>query len=103
MNTKERKQFRTTKVWKDFRKYMKKLQHNTDPITKHKLLPRANLHHLDMNVNRYDNLDPSHFVFLNSKTHDTIHFLYTYWVRDPDVLKRIEILLKEMYRLTNSK
>lgn len=99
MKQNEKTIFRRSKKWKDFRKQLKDKQKN-DPITGSKLTLRSNCHHKDLDSERYDDLsDESHFVMLNQKTHDTIHFIYNIYRKDPEVLQRIKELLDQMVEL----
>ena len=84
--------FRQTKAWKEFRSEMKEYCRNVDYITQSKLLRGANLHHKVLlksskNVERVmqhytDITDKDNFVFLNKTTHDTVHFLFRYYIKD---------------------
>lgn len=68
--------FRRTKAWKDLRDKFKKEQ-KTDPITGKILSKTYNLHHGDLNPDHYTDIsDTSHFIGLNSATHDVVHFFY---------------------------
>ena len=93
---KEKSKFRQSVKWKKYRNYRKK-KDKIDCITLFPLRKGWNLHHLDLNEEHYEDLsDDSHFKPLNKKTHDTIHFLYNYYVKDEKIIRRIEILLKKM-------
>ena len=93
----EKKKFRTRKVWKDKRKEIIRKQEKKDPVTLKPLSKTCPLHHLDLNPDNYEDLsDDSHFAALNKKTHDMIHFLYTYYKKDEDVLVRIKEILDRM-------
>ena len=98
---KKRKSFLQTKKWKELRHKMNVLQKGMDPITKKKLL-KGCCHHLDLRKSNYENIeDESRFVLLNKKTHECIHFLYNYWVKDKEILNRIEDLLIMMETFSN--
>ena len=74
MNGKERKLFRNSRAWKEFRARIKEKQ-KTDPVTGAKLTPMSNLHHMDLDDSHYTDLsDESHFVFLNQATHKCVHY-----------------------------
>ena len=88
--------FRKTSKWKDFRKKMKAEQ-KVCQLTGKPLLKGFNLHHMNLNPEEYKNLkDKTLFLCLNKKSHDVIHFLYTYYKTDEDILKRLEYILKRM-------
>lgn len=71
-----KRKFRGSKEWKEFRQYMRSKQ-KVDPITGAKLTAMANLHHLDLNDEHYEDLsDETHFVFLNQAMHKVVHALF---------------------------
>ena len=79
---------------------MNVLQHGIDPITGAKLAKGCNLHHRHVTAGEDDYKDMSNeddFVMLNSMTHKMLHFLYTYWKKDPSIMDRIEEELKLWY------
>lgn len=39
------------------------------------------------------------FLALNSETHKIVHYLFNYYKKDPDVLKRLEAVLNKMREL----
>lgn len=69
--------FRSSKIWKDFRKKKMLEQKGKDPITGRKLYGGWNLHHRiltsDMDVYR-DLSDSDNFIGLNKATHEAVHF-----------------------------
>lgn len=100
MNYQARKEFRRTPAWKAF-KHKCRLHTSKDYITKQPLVAQWNLHHLDLNTARYDNLDMNRFMPLNPKTHELIHELYKLYKRDHKVLDRIKETLEKMEAFTN--
>ena len=51
----------------------------------------ANCHHRNLNAEDYECLDnEDDFVMINSQTHDCLHWLYRYYVNDPNILIRIK-------------
>lgn len=94
--------FRRSAKWTKFRRYMKAKQ-KVDPITGSSLAPTCSVHHLDMREANYENLDDeTHFVALNSQSHETVHFLWQArggWRRA--VLGLIRIL-KDMERINGT-
>ena len=95
---KMKRDFRKSKIWVSFRHQINVKQHGLDPITQKKLYRGANLHHKDLNEAHYTDLsNEDHFVMVNKQTHDAIHWLYTYYRKDKDIIKRIADLLEEMY------
>lgn len=94
--------FRTSAKWKKFRHFKHTQQLGIDPITNKKLLKKANLHHLDLDATHYEDItQPENFVFLNYETHKVIHFLYTYYKKDPLILERFKVYLDKMVDLNS--
>ena len=90
--------------WKRLRSERKKAAGYVDFITKQPLSKTWNLHHLDLRSAHYTNIsDSERFLPLNKETHDFIHWLYSLWYRDRRILKRIQIVLDDMYRYTHDK
>lgn len=99
---KKKRNLRQTKKWKALRHKMNVNQKGIDPITLKKLTKGCNLHHLDLREVNYDRIDDeTRFILLNKRTHECIHFLYNYWVKDKDILNRIEDLLVMMEEFSN--
>ena len=93
--------FRATKEWKEFRKALKEEQ-KIDPITLSKLYKSCNCHHMDLNAEHYTDIsNKEHFVILNSTSHDMVHWLYRYYIKDPDVLNRLKNILDKMKEINN--
>lgn len=94
--------FRNSTAWKKFRKEVYHYYKGIDPITRKKLYAGYNTHHMDLNPDHYKDLsNMEHFVPLNKKTHDFIHWLYDYWIKDPEILDRIVQLLTDMREINN--
>lgn len=90
--------FRASKEWKEFRKKLS--DRKTDEITLNTLRKGYNIHHLDLNKDNYCNIEnENNFCVLNKKTHDMVHFLYSYYRKDKSILKRLEFILERMYEL----
>lgn len=100
LNQQEKAKFRETSVWKEFRK---KFSGKQDPITLKKLPKRYNLHHMNLNSCFYTELKESNFVPLNGTTHDIVHFLYGYYRKDKNVLKRLKKILDKMIEINDGK
>ena len=59
-----------------------------------------NLHHLNLDEKDYTDIsDETHFACLNKKTHDAVHFLYVYYVKDETILIRLKEILDKMKEL----
>lgn len=72
----DKTKFRRTNEWKKFRAKIRR-QQKIDPITHKPLSKTYNLHHLNVDPQKYTALDePDHFIGLNSTTHTLVHFLW---------------------------
>lgn len=91
--------FRATKVWNEFRKRIFDKQDGKDIITGKKLYRGYNVHHLDMSAENYDQLTEENFIAVNKQTHETLHFLFRYYQKDPTVLDRLKTFLEKMNEL----
>ena len=100
LNQQEKTKFRETSVWKEFRKRFSGRQ---DPITLKKLPKRYNLHHMDLSPLNYSNLKMDRFVPLGSTTHDIVHYLYGYYRKDKEILKRLKKILDKMVEINDGK
>lgn len=97
---KRKTKFRQSAKWKKFRHFMNVKQKGLCFITHKKLLKCANLHHMDLNADNYEDLsNPDNFVFLNKSMHDTVHTLWRYYEKDETVLDRLKIVLDRMKEL----
>jgi hypothetical protein len=68
--------FRRSKEWKKLREKIKSEQ-KLDPITQKPLSKTYNLHHGDLNPDHYTDIsDETHFIGLNSTSHDLVHFVF---------------------------
>ena len=103
MNYKQRSEFRKSDAWHKF-KHKCRLHTTKDFITKDPLCAKWNLHHLDLNINRYDHIDDmSRFMPLNPKTHEVIHEIFKWYKKDHKVLDRINKTLDLMEEYTYGK
>lgn len=99
-NQKLKTKFRASKEWKDFRHYMNVKQEGLDFISKTKLRKYANLHHLDLDPEHYQDIsNDNNFVYVNNGMHDVIHYLYTYYRKDVSVLDRLKQVLDRMLEI----
>lgn len=100
MNYKERQAFRKTDAWHKW-KAKCRLHTSKDFITKEPLCRNWNLHHLDLNVQRYGNItDMKRFMPLNPKTHEVLHEIFKWYKKDHKVLDRIKKTLDLMEEYT---
>ena len=98
-NSEKKSKFRQTKEWKEFRKRIFDKQDGKDIITGKKLYRGYNVHHLDMSAENYDQLIEENFIAVNKQTHETLHFLFRYYQKDPTVLDRFKEVLDRMNEL----
>ena len=91
--------FRQSKEWKEFRKRIFDKQDGKDVITGKKLYKGFNCHHLDMSAENYDQLIEENFIAVNKTTHETIHTLFRYYQKDPNILDRLKTVLDRMNEL----
>lgn len=91
--------FRATSKWKKFKKTLKE-QRQRDEITLRPLRKAWNLHHINLDPSKYEDLrDEESFACLNKQTHQVVHFLYRYYCEDPEIISRLEALLNKMKAL----
>ena len=90
---KSKRNFRQSKIWKEFKKRMNEKCGKVDAITLSKLRKGANLHHRNLNEKEYENLREDWFLPCNNLTHKVIHWLWTYYKNDEGIINRLK---KEM-------
>lgn len=97
MTDDEKKKFRRSKIWSNFRQKMRRRYQKQDALT-HKLLLRDwNLHHLDMNDKNYTDLSKEDkFLPLNKDTHKFVHWFFRLYRHDPGIIQRLEVIMKLM-------
>jgi hypothetical protein len=101
---KDKRRFRDSKKWKDFREHMKTLQNETCQITGAKLTKLWQLHHMDLDESNYENLIDENFVCLSWNMHKVVHALF---VKSKPRAWRSRVLnliriLKKMEKLNSS-
>lgn len=94
----KKKEFRKSKAWREFSKALKE-ERKVDALTLTKLRKGSMSHHLDLNPDNYEKLDPTNFECLNIKSHDFVHFMYVYYKKDRGVLDRLKTILDKMITL----
>lgn len=97
MNEAQRRKrnFRARKVWKLFKVRKKKECGGKDLITLSKLGKRWELHHEDLREENYEILNDN-FLPCNNQTHEMIHWLYRYYVKDPEIIDRLVAEMEKM-------
>jgi hypothetical protein len=99
---KKKRNFRKRKVWKDFKAKKKKECGGIDKITLHKLSKRFELHHEDLREENYEVLNDN-FLPCNNQTHEMIHWLYRYYVKDPEIIDRLKAEMIKMAEINRQK
>ena len=92
----EKARFRASPEWKQFRADMMTASGGTDALTGKPLRKGAQLHHLDLRPENYRNMDADKFIYLNRASHELVHFLYTYYRKDPGIIYRLQNILYSM-------
>lgn len=92
---KKKRNFRNSKKWKLKKITEKKRVENKDEITLKPLRKGWQLHHNCLEEKEYENMNKS-FLCCNKKTHEFIHWLYVYYINDPQIIAR---LTEEMERM----
>ena len=100
---KAKKKFRQTKTWKDFRKLMFSKSGKIDCITQKPLRKGWQLHHLNLDETQYADLREENFICVNRQTHETIHWCYRYFQKDPQIIERIKSVLEKMAEINRQK
>ena len=99
---KAKKKFRQSKEWKEFRKLMFSKSGKIDCITRKPLRKGFQVHHLLLDETRYSELNEENFICLNNLTHKFVHWLYTYFIKDPQIIDRIKAELEKMKEINKS-
>lgn len=97
MTDEEKKKFRRSKPWSNFRQKMRRRYNKQDALTLKPLLRDWNLHHLDMNDRNYTDLSKEDkFLPLNKDAHKFVHWLFRLYRHDPGIIKRLEAIMQLM-------
>lgn len=104
MNDSQRikRNFRASKKWKKFKADKKKQCKGLDAITLKPLRKMWNLHHEDLSEENYTVLNDN-FLPCNNLTHKVIHWLWTYWQKDKDIIERLKKELEKMEKINVKK
>jgi hypothetical protein len=98
-------EFRKSDEWRNFRKVVAEAFSNKDFITGKKLTKGFNVHHLHMDQDMEGYCDLSkvdEFMPLNRYTHKLLHYLFTYYKKDPSILERLKEVLDKMQSLSKA-
>jgi hypothetical protein len=100
---KAKKKFRQTAEWKNFRKLMFSKSGKVDRITQKPLHKGWQLHHLLLDETKYSELNEENFICLNRQTHETIHWIFRYYVKDPAIIDRLREIMQKMKEINIDK
>jgi len=76
---KDKRSFRQSSMWKNFRKKKYDEQGGKDWITLKPLTKAFHCHHCDLNADEYSNLEnEGNFIAVGKSTHETIHWCLRY-------------------------
>ena len=101
--TDPKSEFRKSDEWREFRVKVAESFDNKDFITGKKLTKGFNVHHLhmDQDIEGYCDLsNVEEFMPLNRYTHKLLHYIFTYYKKDPSVLERLKEVLDKMQMLS---
>lgn len=93
---KNKRKFRNSSKWKNFRKYISDKFDKTDPISHKSLRKGYTVHHLLLDKNKYEELKEENFIPLNKQMHDVIHICYNYAKNDEKFMERLYYYVKLM-------
>lgn len=98
---KRKRNFRARKEWREFKAQKKKERGGLDLITLHKLGKRWELHHEDLRDENYEKLNDN-FLPCNNMTHEFLHWLFRYYLKDPAIIDRIKNELERMKEINQA-
>lgn len=100
---KRRQCFRGSVAWKALKGQVAHLQDNKCFVSGRPLTNRANLHHLDLDLDHYEQIDDiSHFVYLSADIHDAVHTLFKCPVGWKKALDNLADVLQRMDELNGT-
>ena len=101
MTSKDKKKFRQTVAWKNYREQRRETD-KVDALTLRPLSKTFQLHHLDLNDENYTLLSEDRQICLNQKSHETVHHLISYYKKDPEILDRLKEILDKMLKFSEN-
>lgn len=100
---KRRQCFRGSPAWKALKARVAQAQGNKCFVSGRPLKSRANLHHLDLDLSHYEQVDDvSRFVYLSADIHDAVHTLYKCPVGWKKALENLANVLQRMDELNGT-
>lgn len=99
---KKKRKIRSGKKWQLKKLSEKKRADNKDEVTLKPLRAGWQLHHMNLDENKYEDMTKS-FLCLNNLTHKMIHWLYTYYRTDKQIIDRLKKAMEIMERENGGK
>lgn len=99
----KKEKFRKSREWKDFRSRVAISHNHIDYITQRRLIKGFNAHHLRTNQDIENYCDISReeeFIPLNSYCHKMLHYIFTYYRKDKDIIRRLVEILDKMVEMS---
>ena len=90
-----KRNFRNTKAFKEYKNKKAIECGNVDKITKKPLRKNFSFHHEDLLEENYTVLNDN-FLCCNNLTHKMIHWLWTYYKTDPQIIDRLRAEMDKM-------
>lgn len=98
---KSKRKFRQSKKWKEYKKKMREDCGKKDAITHKPLRGLWQLHHRNLDERQYEELRDDWFLPCNNLTHKVIHWMYTYYKTDPQIIDRLQAEMIKMAEINN--
>ena len=90
-----KRNFRNTKAFKEHKKKKAIECGKVDKITQKPLRKNFSFHHEDLREENYEVLNDN-FLPCNNQTHEMVHWLYRYYVKDPEIIDRLKAEMERM-------
>ena len=90
-----KRNFRNTKAFKEYKNKKAIECGNVDKITQKPLRKNFSFHHEDLREENYTVLNDN-FLCCNNLTHKMIHWLWTYYKTDPQIIDRLRAEMEKM-------
>lgn len=99
---KQKAEFRTTSVWKNFRNKLFK-ERKVDALTGRKLTKTWNCHHERFDPVLYTDLNEEFFLTLNNQMHDWLHIAISETIKNPNFMNKAKELVELHIKLNEGK
>ena len=97
-----KRNFRNTKAFKEHKKKKAIECGKVDKITQKPLRKNFSFHHEDLREENYTVLNDN-FLCCNNLTHKVIHWLWTYYKTDPQIIDRLRAEMEKMAEINRGK